>query len=59
VGAFVALLFDVSPRFYEHPAVRAVLEDPRIPGNYRLDRLKTRTTDNDWKEIEAARGIEG
>jgi hypothetical protein len=54
VGAFVALLFDVSPRFYEHPVVRGILRDPRIPGNYRLDRLQYCTSEEDWLEIEEA-----
>lgn len=57
ITAFVAIMFAVAPNFDEQPAIRAVMNDERVPPNLRIDALWPRTSDEDWEE--AARLAEG
>ena len=49
--AFVALMFEFSPNFDEHPKVHSILTDRKIPVESRIDELVLRMTDSDWDEV--------
>jgi hypothetical protein len=61
ITAFVAIMFAVAPNFDEQPAIRAVMNDERVPPNLRIDALWDRTTDDDWEEaaLYAAQAEDG
>ena len=48
IAAFVAIMFEVAPRFDEQPDVNAVLSDPILPPNLNLELLFARTPDPAW-----------
>ncbi len=50
--AFVALMFEISPNFDEHPPIRRVLRDTRIPPDARIDALVERVSPEEWEEAE-------
>jgi hypothetical protein len=50
ITAFVAIMFAVAPNFDEQPAIRAVMNDERVPPNLRIDALWDRTSDEDWED---------
>lgn len=52
IAAFVSLMFQIAPNFDEHPAFRAVLEDPSLPANQRLLHLDQRVPPSAY--VEAA-----
>ena len=47
---FAALALLVSPKFDEHPRLRAILTDPEIPADYRVLLLGETTNSRDWLE---------
>jgi hypothetical protein len=51
IAAFVALMFEVSPKFYRHPQVAAVLADQNFPIGERIQQLPVRVSDEAWEEI--------
>ncbi len=53
ITAFVAIMFEVSPSFDEHPAIRSVLENPSIAPNGRIDALWDRTSEEEWDDAES------
>jgi hypothetical protein len=50
VATFVALLFEISPQFFEQPQIRAVLNDPAIPAARKMNSVMDRATEADWDE---------
>jgi hypothetical protein len=50
VTAFVSLMFLVSPRFDEQPAISAALNDPGVPEKQRLATLFQKTKEADWDD---------
>jgi hypothetical protein len=48
ITAFVTLMFLISPRFDEHPAIAAVLDDEKLPPAKRMKQLFQRTREADW-----------
>jgi hypothetical protein len=60
VGGFVSLCLVVSPRFDEHPKVRAILNGEvlglsSVGGDARLEALGSMLSDADWQEAKALR----
>ena len=63
MGDFVSLMFSVAPNFDEHPLIRRVLEDGRMPVDERVDVLFEIISEETWaRAIEdydpAAWGVE-
>ena len=54
IAAFVALMFEISPKFYRHPQIAAVLADPNYAMGERLTQLPERITDEVWDEATQA-----
>lgn len=50
LAAFVAIMFDIAPNFDEHPRIHAVLTDPTLSPDLRIDVLMSRTTAAHWEE---------
>jgi hypothetical protein len=48
--AFVSMMFEVAPNFDEHPKLREVLDDERVPVEERLDGLFDGDLDEAWEE---------
>lgn len=48
ITAFVTLMFLISPRFDEHPAIAAVLDDETLAPARRMKQLFQRTREADW-----------
>ena len=40
----------IGPAFHLHPAVQAILDDPAVPGDDKIDHLIGRVTDEEWDE---------
>jgi hypothetical protein len=60
VGGFVSLCLAVSPRFDEHPKVRAILNGDvfglnSVGGDARLEALGSLLSDTEWQEARALR----
>lgn len=51
IAPFVALMFEISPKFYRHPHVAAVLADANYTMAERIAQLPERVTDEQWAEI--------
>ena len=51
IAPFVALMFEISPKFYRHPQVAAVLADETYTMGERITQLPERVTDEQWDEI--------
>lgn len=49
ITTFVILMFVVAPNFDEHPVIRHILRDGRVPPDSRLDELWERTSDENWE----------
>ena len=56
IAAFIAIMFEVAPRFDEQEDIRAVLDDPSFPPSIRLYQVFDRASDDAWNE--AARRYE-
>ncbi len=54
VGAFTVLRFVVAPNFHEQAPAAAVLRNPLVPVEDRIERLWRYTNDDDWDAIAAA-----
>jgi hypothetical protein len=50
LAVFVALMFEISPQFYEQPAIAAVLKDATYQPEDRLEQLFERVPDAAWSE---------
>lgn len=50
LAVFVALMFEISPQFYEQPAIAEVLNDAMYPSEDRLEQLFERVPDEAWNE---------
>lgn len=50
IAAFVALMFEISPKFYRHPAIAAVLTDGNFSIGDRIAQLPDRINDEVWEE---------
>ncbi len=53
IADYVGLKFDVGFSLNQHPAVRALLEDPALEPNSKIDRLMLSFTDDEWRGIRA------
>jgi hypothetical protein len=53
IAPFVAIMFEIAPRFNEQTDIRKVLEDTKFPPDIRLEQLFTCVDDAAW--IEAGR----
>lgn len=51
ITAFVALMFEFSPNFDEHPRVAALLRDPLVDVNQRVRNLTRVVTHEVWREV--------
>ncbi|MBK8979930.1 MAG: DUF4123 domain-containing protein [Planctomycetes bacterium] len=51
LAGFVAIQFEISPRFDDHPAIRAVLRDRRIAPDQRLERA-LKLPEEVWEQAE-------
>jgi hypothetical protein len=52
IAAFVAIMFEVAPRFDEQKEVRAALENELLPLEERFARLFDQTQDSSWADAE-------
>ena len=52
VAAFVAIMFEISPRFDEHPTISQVLEDARFNPAQRMELMFRVVPDQAWEEAE-------
>lgn len=50
LAVFVALMFEISPQFYEQPLIAEVLSDSTYPPSDRLEQLFERVQDEGWAE---------
>ncbi len=53
IAAFVAVMFEIAPRFDEQIEIRQVLEDANFPADLRFEQLFMRVPDDAW--IEASK----
>ena len=51
IAAFVALMFEVSPKFHKHPQIAAVLADANFSIGERLAQLPVRVGEDVWEEV--------
>jgi hypothetical protein len=52
ISAFVAIMFEIAPRFDEQKDIRAVLDDEKMPPEMRFNKLFDLTVDQAWVEAE-------
>jgi hypothetical protein len=52
IAAFVAVMFEIAPRFDEQPEINEVLKDERFSPEVRLSQLFDRVTDEAWIEAQ-------
>ena len=52
IAAFVAIMFEVAPRFDEQKEIRAALDNEILPISDRLMRLSQMTLDQSWTDAE-------
>jgi hypothetical protein len=52
ITAFVAVMFEISPRFDEQAEIQQVLNDTTFPPDERFYQLFERVSDNAWLEAE-------
>lgn len=48
IGKFVGLMFGIAPNFDQYPPVRAILADPRVEPNRRVQALLDGLTTQQW-----------
>ena len=53
IAAFVALMLEVSPKFYKHPLIAQVLADENFSMGDRIAQLPARIDDSVWEEVAA------
>jgi len=51
IAAFVALMFEISPKFYRHPLIAQVLGDANFSMGERIAQLPVRIDDAVWEEV--------
>jgi hypothetical protein len=49
---FVVWMFAFAPNFDEYPKFQAILRDPSVAPNRRIDRILDESTEEDWDEVE-------
>ena len=54
IASFVALMVEISPKFYRHPQVAAILAETQFPMTERIKSLPDRITDEQVEEITLA-----
>jgi hypothetical protein len=52
IAAFVAVMFEIAPKFDEQEEIKAVLNDPMFPPEDRLYQLFERVSEGAWEEAE-------
>jgi hypothetical protein len=52
IAAFVALMFEIAPKFDEQAEIKAVLEDATFPPDERFYQLFERVSHKSWYEAE-------
>lgn len=50
LGGFVGCLLTVGPKFYEHPAVQAIMSEPKLSPDERFESLAARLSGEQWLE---------
>ena len=50
IAPFVALMFEISPKFYRHPQIAPVLADQTYSMGERIAQLPERVSDEAWAE---------
>lgn len=50
IAAFVAVMFEVAPRFDEQEEIRQVLDDPSFPPSIRFYQIFDRVPEQAWNE---------
>ncbi len=53
---FVTLMFEVGPKFDQHPIISRILTDPRFPPNERTKRLFQHLNESDWRIVRGTSG---
>jgi hypothetical protein len=51
IAGFVLIMFEVGPEFYNHAAIRSVLEGASIPAERKLDEVFAHTSQAVWDEV--------
>lgn len=54
IAAFVALMLEISPKFYRQPQIAAVLKDENFSIGERILQLDERVPEEAWAEAETA-----
>jgi len=52
IAAFVAIMFEIAPRFDEQPDIATVLADKTLPPNLNLDTLFARAAEPAWIDAQ-------
>jgi len=53
LATFVLLMFEFGPEFHRHPAIRAMLTDPALAPEERLEAVIERTPSDTWEQIQS------
>jgi hypothetical protein len=54
LATFVLLMFEFGPEFHRHPEVQAMLTDPAMAPEARLEAVIERTPSETWEHIQSA-----
>jgi len=52
IAAFVAIMFEVAPRFDEQPQINGMLEDKTLPLNLNLELIFARGPEDAWADAQ-------
>jgi len=52
VASFVAIMFELAPRFDEQPQINAMLEDKTLPPNLNLELIFARVPEDAWTDAQ-------
>jgi hypothetical protein len=50
IAGFVAVMFEVAPRFDEQTEIRSLLDDPAFPPSMRFQLMFDRASENAWND---------
>lgn len=54
LATFVLLMLEFGPEFHRHPSIRAMLTDPALAPEERLEAVIERTPSDTWEQIQSA-----
>lgn len=52
IASFVAIMFEIAPRFYEQPDIRKILDNSDFPPESRVEKLFTCLGETPWVEAQ-------